>query len=352
MPALRAVALAVAVLAAGCAAGDGSPEVPDGPPGRPLFGFNDNSVRAGLASPAQQASLAAGAGARVVRLTFDWRFAERRPGAYDFAVYDGIYRALRKRRIAPLWIVMFAPDWARDPDTGCAADCRFPPSRAGEARYGALAARIARRYPRSAGIEVWNEPNLTTFWQPRPDAHRYTRLLRTAHSAVKRVAPRMPVVNGGLSNNRVTENGNVAMREFLAAMYDAGAKRAMDAVSFHPYPVSRSEPLLLPSVADVLDVLRENGDESRPLWITELGATREGPDPDLRYTPSEQAETLAEGFCRLARVPTVKLVLAHTLLTDPRRAGDPEAGYSLVSAGGTPTPALRALARRAKDGCG
>ncbi len=351
MRALRRAALAILVLAAGCGGDDGASDVPYGPPGRPLFGFNDNSVRAGLATPAQQAALAAAAGAQVVRFTFDWRFAERTPGAYDFAIYDRIYAALKRERIEPLWIVTFAPDWARDPDTGCVTDCRFPPSQAAEARYGELAARIARRYPRSAGIEVWNEPNLTAFWQPRPDAARYTRLLRTAHAAVKRVAPRMPVVNGGLSNNRVTENGNVSMREFLGDMYDAGAKGAMDAVSFHPYPVSRSKPLLLPSVADVLDVMGENGDERRALWITELGATRDGPDSDLRFGPREQAETLAEGFCRLARVPRVKMVLAHTLLTDPRRVGHPETGYSLAFADGRQTPALRALARRAKRGC-
>ncbi len=352
MRALRGAVVVAAAVAAGCGGGgDGAADVPYGPPGRPLFGFNDNSPRAGLASPARQASLAAAAGAQVVRFTFDWRFAERAPGVYDFAVYDRIYRALRRRGIAPLWIVMFAPDWARDPDTGCVTDCRYPPAPAAEASYGALAARIARRYPRSAGIEVWNEPNLTTFWQPRPDAPRYTRLLRTTHAAVKRVSPRMPVVNGGLSNNRVTQNGNVSASEFLAEMYDAGAKEGMDAVSLHPYPVSRSEPLLLRSVADVLEVMTEHDDERRPLWVTELGATRDGPDPDLRYSPAEQAEALAGGFCRLARVPTVKMVLVHTLLTDPRRVGDPETGYALVLPDGRPSPALRALTRRAKRGC-
>lgn len=349
-----ATACLAASVVAGCGGSGSSPadRVPFGPAGRPAYGFNDNSVRAGLLEPGREAALAARGGARVVRLTFDWRFAERTPGTYDFAVYDRIYRALRAHGIRPLWTVIFAPPWAWDRGTRCTGDCRYPPARRAEGRYGALVARIARRYPRSAGIEVWNEPNLTTFWQPRPDAARYSRLLAVAHRAVRRVAPRMPVVNGGLSNNRTTDDrGNVSLHDFLTTMYRHGAARSTDAVSFHPYPVSRSDSLLLPSVGDVLDVLRKAGRPRTPLWVTELGATTTGPDPDLRFDPAQQARALADSYCRLAHVPTVRMVLVHTLLAPPGRAGDPEAGYGLLLPTGRARPAFGRLARVARRGC-
>ena len=43
----------------------------------PNFGFNDNSVRSGTLSASESAQLDQGAGAGIVRLTFDWRYAVR-----------------------------------------------------------------------------------------------------------------------------------------------------------------------------------------------------------------------------------------------------------------------------------
>jgi len=165
-------AACLAALAAALAAGCGGDDEPrrTGPP--PAFGFNDNSVRAGQATPEQSARLTRRAGGTVSRLTLDWRSVEPSPGVLDLRPYDRIYRALRRRGVKPLWIPMFAPRWAWDAGTSCSGDCRFPPSAAADAAWRRLLARIVRRYPESAGIEIWNEPNSILFWRPRPDAGR------------------------------------------------------------------------------------------------------------------------------------------------------------------------------------
>lgn len=336
--------IALVVAAVALAACGGDPELPSGPPGQPLFGFNDNAVRAGQVSAAEDARLTAAVGGEVSRLTFDWRYAEREPDVYDFREYDEIYGALRREGVKPLWIVMFAPSWAWEPGIQCAGDCRFPPGRRAERHWREIVALIARRYPESAGIELWNEPNLTAFWKPRPDPRRYLRLLKQGYRAVKRVRPRLPVALGGLNNIQVTDElGNISLADFTRALYDGGAHKHMDALSFHPYPAVRTEPVFVDSVLQVLDVQEEYGDLT-PLWITEIGATTSDPSPDRRWTERDQADELVDLYDQLARVPGVEMVLVHTLL-EPR-PGEPGPGYGILRRDGSPKPAACALARR------
>jgi hypothetical protein len=312
-----------------------------------LFGFNDNSVRVGLLSPDQAARLTRRAGGKVTRLGMDWRFVEPRRDEYVFDVYDGIYDALRRRGVRPLWTVLYAPPWAREPGVACPRqDCRVPPAPEAEREWEELLALVTRRYPRSAGIELWNEPNLTTFWQPTPEPERYARLLRRGYRAVKRADNRMKVVLGGLSNRQTSDAGNVSLREFLERVYDAGAKGRMDALSFHPYPASRTDPVMVESVLQVLEAREQARDTATPLWVTEIGATTTGTDSELRFTEKQQAETLVDAYERLRRVPGVEVFIVHTLI-DPIEAPDnPEAGYGVLRADGTPRPVLCALAKR------
>jgi hypothetical protein len=351
---LRRLAPIAGLLAlAGCGPLDGSErELPSGPRADVLYGFNDNSVRAGWLSPERDADLTSGGGGEVSRLGMDWRYLEPEPDRYFWSDYDRIYAALLARGVRPLWIVLYAPPWARDAGVRCASDCRAPPSPAAEGEWAELLALVARRYPRSAGIELWNEPNLTSFWQPRPDAARYARLLKLGYRAIKRARRDMPVVMGGLSNNDVSDDaGNVSLKDFLTDLYEEGAVRYTDALAFHPYPVSKSDPQLVRSVLQVLDVRSSFGDSERPLWVNELGATTSGPDPDLRFSEREQAEALRDAFERLSRVPGVEMVLVHTLIDPPGGGADPEAGYGLLRGDGSPKPAYCALARAARGRC-
>jgi hypothetical protein len=330
-------ALAVAVLLGACG-GHGQRTAPS----RSAFGFNDNSVRDGQASPARSAVLTRRAGGRVTRLVFDWRRAEPRPDAYRLDTYDAVYRNSLARGVQPLWIVMFAPPWARDAGVRCRGDCHYPPARGALGRWRELVALVARRYPRSAGIEVWNEPNLSAFWSPRPQPGRYAQLLRSAHAAVRAVAPRMPVANGGLAPVAATGARRVALGDFLGALYAGGARETTDALSVHLYP---DKPGALP-VGEVLRRVRSlrdaNRDQGKPLWVTETGATTTGPD---RVSPARQAKLLAGLRRRLVRQRDVRMVLVHTLLDPPLERSNPEAGYGVLDSRGRHKPAFYALAR-------
>jgi len=294
------------------------------------FGFNDNAVAQGVATPAQDALFAQEAGATVERVTFDWRWAEPQPGVYNLSMYDSIYAALTARGIRPLWVPLFAPSWALSPATPCnqfTTDCRFPPRPSHFADYASMAALLARRYPKSAGIEVWNEPNLSYFWAPAPNAAAYESLLATTYQAVKTAAPTMPVVLGGLSDTQTTANANVPLVSFLRALYADGAAHYMDALSVHPYPGPGAVlSMVNTAMAQVRSVRAEAKDTNRPIWVTEVGVTRDG----ALLTNAQQASDLSWIYTTLSAQSDVKLIEFHTLI-EPPTSNVSEQDYGLIS---------------------
>ena len=332
----------------GCDAGlgDGEDELSPGPPRDIAFGFNDNSVRDGQLSASRDAELAAGAGAEVLRVAVEWRGLEERRDVYDWELFDGIYRALRARGMRPLWIPVFAPSWAWDRGVRCSGNCPYPPRRSELGEWEELLELLARRYPESVGIELWNEPNLAAFWRPRPDAARYTELLRRGYRAIKKVRPELPVVLGGLSNRPRSGRGGDSLSEFLEAVYRHGGRGHMDAIAIHPYLRDRIRPATERTIEQVLAIRRRHDDEGTPLWVTEFGASTTGQVLRERWSEEEQATALVDGYDFLSQVPGVEMFLVHTLLDPPLDRSSREAGFGLVRPDGSLRPAYCAFARR------
>jgi len=192
----------------------------------PVFGFNDNAVGQGVVSNADDASWLSDAGAGIARITLEWRWVERDRGVYDFRGYDLRYSGLLARGVRPLIAVMFAPSWAVPPTVPCdftRDNCRYPPAKSHNSDWADMLGAVARRYPQAAGIELWNEPNVVSFWAPKPDVARYTELLKIGYQAVKAANPSMPVLSGGLGNFQTSDAaGNVAVRAFLSGIYANG----------------------------------------------------------------------------------------------------------------------------------
>ena len=307
------------------------------------FGFNDGSIFDGVPD-AREADVMAGAGAQVHRFTLNWQGVERVPGVYDFRIYDSIYASDLARGVQPEMILLFSPRWAWDRGETCPPKvlCRFPPS---ERRLGAFKRMVQvtlRRYPRLAGLEIWNEPNLTAFWSPYPDAARYTRLVQAARAAAQEIGSPVPIVAGSLGNKPIAAghdpNGVDAAR-FLRGMYRHGAIGAYDALSLHPYPGELDLAWTYRMLVRVDDLRARYGDTT-PIWVTEVGAS----------TPSQvdqlhQADLLVRLLSVLGSWPGVSTVLVHTLFPPAGQTGS-EAGFAVMNADGTPKPAYCALARQ------
>jgi polysaccharide biosynthesis protein PslG len=307
---------------------------------QPLFGFNDNAVRGGRIPAAQDAGLAASVGANITRLTFDWRWVEPYKGSVSLWQYDQIYKALMAHGIRPLFMLAFAPQWARSPTVTCnqwKQECRYPPDPAHYADWRRIVATIATRYPGAAGIEVWNEANTALFWQPRPDATAYADLLKQTKAAVKAVNPSLPVITSGLGIYDTSTAWATSTWTFLNTIYARAGKASFDGIGMHAYPSS-----LYNGLGSGLEWLlwryratrNSNGDNSKPLWFTEGGYRTGGSGA---WTEQQQAQGTSSLYSALAGAPDVRAVVLHELV-------DGTGGYGVVHSNLTPKPAFCSLA--------
>ena len=127
-------------------------------------------------------------------------------------------------------------------------------------------------------FEVWNEPNLRSFW--RGTRAQYFRLYRGAARALKEISPELRV--GGPATAQ-----NAWIDEFLD---DCERTRTpADFVSTHHYPTDRtvsvSDDTEIQLAAMQRDVLREEAQDARrrargkPLFYTEWNSSADGHDP-------------------------------------------------------------------------
>jgi polysaccharide biosynthesis protein PslG len=229
------------------------------------------------------------------RIGFDWSTGEPTKGSYSWT-RDAVTAHFASTGMKVLGVIAYSPKWAADPTCFATYGNKCPPLASSDfARY---AAALAERYdgdgvndaagsPRVDAWEVWNEPNLASYWRPQPDPQAYTSLLASAYTAIHAAAPAVTVVSAGLS----PAGGTYAPIKFLAAMYLDGAHGSFDALGFHPY----SYPALPTKVASwnawqqmfqafptvgQPDTLRSlmvaNGDEAKKIWATEYGAPTAG----------------------------------------------------------------------------
>jgi hypothetical protein len=366
--ALLALAGAVAVTVVGCGGSDRDEQSPpsqpaagiEAPPVRtPVFGIAEANAWRRVPPPATPDAIArriAALGATSQRFVVDWSIVEPEPPSdgehhYRFGPFDAMYDADLRHGIRPLLIVLNAPAWAWDPDAVAGRLVNNPPAASRLADWQAFVSAVARRYPRALGVEVWNEPNLATFWGAgtsggpiRPDPLRYTQLLRTTYEAVKSADSRLLVIGGALSGHQVgSPAGDIPLQAFARGMLGAGAAAYMDAISLHPYPGSGGVEQTLALIGQVRQARDEIG-ARMPLWLTELGVTTTGPGA---VTEREQARALVV-FCRAAsRQPDVEALYVHNLIEQTRPGAGFQTGFGLTKGTEddrlTPKPAFFAL---------
>src|SRR4051794_2640397 len=196
-------------------------------------------------------------------------FTSNEPAAFDQSVAD-----LASIGVKPVFVIVGDPN---------------SPSKDGAAinSYAAFVGRAAAHFRgRAAGWEIWNEPDAPKWWAGMPaldedhpdrDASAYVPLLKASYAAAKQADPATPVVLGGLTGNDY---------KFVDSVYKNGGGGSFDAVATHtdtgcaigsPYgyyrdvaggPISQWAFL---GYRSVHDVMAANGDENKPIWLTEMG---------------------------------------------------------------------------------
>ncbi|WP_240760837.1 cellulase family glycosylhydrolase [Mycolicibacterium sp. CR10] len=213
---------------------------------------------------------------KLVRVDFDWSAIEGEKGRYDWSYTDLIARQAADHNMQVLGLLTYTPGWARPPGT----DSHVPPTEAAD--FAEFARAAANRYAPQGlrSWEIWNEPNSSDYWVPRPDVDRYGELFRAASAAIHDVDGGATVMTGGLTRGTDTADGSrISQTTFIDGLYLNGAAQAADAIAVHPY----SFPSLpagdaggpvggLADLPALHDLMQRNGDGGKKIWITEFGA--------------------------------------------------------------------------------
>ena len=137
---------------------------------------------------------------------------------------------------------------------------------------------------------------------------------------------------------------------FLLDMYADGAKGYFDAVGDHPY----SYPALPDTYeawsgwsqmdatpASIESTMAANGDGSKPIWVTEVGAPTGGPDS---VGTAAQAEELTQAIDNAKSSSWIGALYLYTYEDSGGNPGTDEDWFGLLNADGSAKPAWSAVA--------
>jgi hypothetical protein len=158
-------------------------------------------------------------GFRWVRMDLKWDTTERESGRYDFAAYDRLMAALDLHRIRALFILDYG-----NPLYDNGAPPRTDVSRQAFVRWSVAAAKHFAG--RGVIWEIYNEPNHSMFWPPRPNAQEYVALALAVGRAFREAVPEEKLI--GPASSEIDFN-------FLESCFKAGLLEYWTAVSVHPY---------------------------------------------------------------------------------------------------------------------
>ncbi len=261
----------------------------------------------------------ADAGFHWIRQEFPWEdieihgkgdFEDRRhePARSAWEKYDQIVDLAGRYGLEIIARLSNPPAWSRA--QGDAGGPFAPPDNLDD--YGDFVEAVVRRYRgRIRVYQIWNEPNIYPEWGEQPvSPEGYTALLKVGYTRVKAVCPECIVLSGALAQTIPLGPRDLNDFIFLQRMYDAGAGDYFDVLAIQGYglwsgPTDRrmrprvlnfSRPLYL------REIMVQNGDAAKPIWITEMNWNAPPPDlPNPQFgivTLEQQARYAVEAFQR------------------------------------------------------
>lgn len=239
-----------------------------------------------------------------LRLVVRWCDLESHPGQYDFSTLDAQIGAAADHGIQVLPEVDATPAWLR------AAPYMPPLGKRGLGAWRKFLHALVERYGHRGEFwrgrqrrqpirrwQLWNEPNFSVFWQPRPSPRGYAKLLHAGAAAVRSADPEAKIVAAGLA----PIERQPRPWEFLRRLYRIpGFEDDFDFAALHPY--SPNVEYLAYEVERTRAVMAAAGDGRKPLLITEFGVASNAAYPNAMDRGRRgQAAYLERAFERLAR---------------------------------------------------
>jgi hypothetical protein len=192
-----------------------------------------------------------------------------------------------KAGLTTLPFLFGTPDWAVRMDglTCEPEECMSTAPRTDASReaFAEFAAAAVRRYGPGGAFwreqrnldavpietwQIWNEPNLSSFWGPAVNPFGYAALMLATAPAIRSVDPHAKILLAGLSGTK-TNDRRMSTADFMEGLYGvAGVTDTFDGIAVHPY--SHTSRGTLDQVRNVRAIADSYGDDA-DVWVTELG---------------------------------------------------------------------------------
>ena len=303
-----------------------------GQPYRYGFLVHPSGDSIGGPNAAKIADLLAASGAGFVRIDYAGSQVMPAPATFDFVPSDKIVALLAARNITlmPLLKQYSTAAWQAD---GAAYPAIYATPQLYAQYVGAVVAHLRAVAPQVTRVELFNEPNLRTWWtSPNPayaatDGSATAAYMIAGYAAAKAANPRVTVVGPGLADGLRPAQGNVQVgtstvdpRTFLSTMYASGCRTGVcwDILSVHPYAWIDPTYTVSPSASNRWLIYRDlqaiavaHGDPVPHVMLTEWSYSTA--DEADGFDPQVQARYLALGLNLSLRDLTVDGVVWTSL---------------------------------------
>ena len=279
-----------------------------------------------------------------VRVDLHWDRHEPSEGRYRLGELDGVVDSLKQEQLKSVFYLVGSAPHATSAPSGSPTPDQFPPKQAQV--FAERMAMLARRYPSIDAWQVWNEPNLPSFWRPHEDAEAYGRLLQQSTQALRQVDPNKPVVMGGMAYYSQMPVKGGLMLESLGKL---GVQQLGTIIAYHPY--SQTPETDEPGKRDFIlrsqqlnQMLR--GVQVPAIWATEWGWSSYAGPIELQELIGEQgqADYVLRRLALMSALDYDKLFL-FALSDLDSRASARDQHYGLLDLQGKPKPVYLALQR-------
>ena len=280
------------------------------------------------------------AGIGWIREGFLWHELEPSPGDWRTSRYDDLVERSLRHGVQVLPVLAFGTPWAATDGTGLPRNLLRLSAPRLDAWETYVRQMVTRYGDRLHAWEIWNEPNLPSYWKPAPDANAYAKIAGRAFATIKEHGPDDTVLTAGFSPEKADRPDLPAYDEgvFVRALA-ALTPRPFDVLGYHPYTVFRhgvtpaqTETLFQNNFSNLLAGLE--GSPAAPVWITEVGVSTID-----RITTEEDA---AGHLAVLLTLASARADVRKVFLYNFRDAGtDPlekEHGFGLLHYDYTPKP--------------
>lgn len=277
-----------------------------------------------------------------VRIAMHWAVLEPERGQY-YRPFDEAAQAMAENQLKPVGFLAGSAPFATSAPANSPYQDSYPPTN--NRLYSDSLTRFIERYPSFKAWQIWNEPNLPSFWRPREDPDAYAALLVDAVDTVRRRFPDTPLGTAGMAYFSQMPSRNMEL--MLKVLLERGLASKNLIVSYHPYTEypegnSAGKNELLDTVRYINGGLRGAG--VKQIWATEWGwSSYAGPEEAQAIIGvSGQADYTLRRLALMSALDFDRIFLFNLSDLDAR-ASVRDQSYGLLDLNGNPKPVYTAL---------